>query len=135
MPGIRCHGQDLVLVAIEGKGIQPELLVPEGFVESHKQCSGLGAQVLCTIRLAERIENLSHADPSIVNVALKLAERLGSLHQRSIRIHDSIARIFPGHVLVANRRARLILLKSTLAGRRSPCPFINFQSRTLPAKG
>jgi len=23
----------------------------------------------------------------------------------------------------------------TLAGRRSPCPFINFQSRTLPAKG
>jgi hypothetical protein len=32
---------------------------------------------------------------------LKLKERLGPLHQRTIGIHDRIAGILPGHVLVA----------------------------------
>src|ERR1700737_1139355 len=112
MPGIRGHGQNLVLLAIESKGIEPELLVPEGLVEPREQCGGLGAQLLCAIMLAERFENLRHAHPRIVNVALKLASRLGSLPRRAIRMHDRIAGILPAHILVPSRRARLILLKS-----------------------
>src|SRR5262249_48111897 len=57
-------------------------------------------------------ENLRHASPGVVNVTLKLAERLGTLYQRAIRIHDRIARILPAHVLVASRRARLVFLES-----------------------
>src|SRR2546422_2496598 len=112
MPGIGCDGQDLVLVAVERIGIEPEFLVPEDFVEPREQSSSLGTQLRSAVGLAERIENLRHANPSIVNVALKLAERLRPLYRRAIRIHDRIAGILPGHVLVANRRARLIFLKS-----------------------
>src|SRR5258706_11948031 len=35
-----------------------------------------------------------------------------SLNQGAIRIHDRIAGILPGHVLVANRGARLVFLES-----------------------
>ena len=80
MPGIGCDGQDLVFVAVERIRIEPEFFVPEGFVEPLEQGSNLGTQVLRAIGLAERIESLRLADPSIVNLALKLAERLRSLH-------------------------------------------------------
>ena len=112
MSGIGRDGQDLVLVAVERIGIEPEFFVPESLVEPSEQSSGLGPQFRGTLGLAENIENLCHTEPSIVDVALKLAERLGPLYQRAIRIHDRIARILPAHVLVASRRACLIFLES-----------------------
>src|SRR6516162_2299784 len=112
MPGIGRDGQDLVLVSVERIGVKAETLVPEHFVEAREQSGSLGAQFSRPIGLAERIEDLRHANPSVVNVTLKLAERLGSLYQRAIGIHDRIARILPAHVLVASRRASLIFLES-----------------------
>src|SRR5258708_13610089 len=112
MPGIGGDGQNLVLVTVERIDIEPQFLIPEGFVEPLEQGSSLRTQLLRTLRFAQRIERLGHADPSAVNVALKLTERLGSLHERAIGIHDRVAGIFPTHVFIAGRRALLILLKS-----------------------
>src|SRR5262249_214763 len=112
MPGLGCYRQDLLLVAVERIDIEAQFLVPESVIEPLEQRGSLGTQLLRTIWFAERIESFGHADPSIVNVALELAQRLRSLHQRAIRIHDRIAGILPGHVLVADRRVRLVLLKS-----------------------
>src|SRR6266446_8124560 len=112
MPGIGGDGQNLVLVTVERIDIEPKFLVPEGFVEPLEQGGGLRTQLLRTLRLAKRVEGFGHAEPSAVNVALKLTERLGSLHERAVGIHDGIAGILPTHVFIAGRRARLILLKS-----------------------
>src|SRR6266852_3021895 len=86
MPGIGRDGQDPVLVAVERIGIEPEFLVPESFVKPREQSSRLGTQIRRTLRLAKKIEDFRHADPSIVDVALKLTERLGPLNQGAIRI-------------------------------------------------
>src|SRR5262252_2034322 len=112
MPGIGRDGEDLVLVAVERIGIEPQFLVPENLVKPRKQSSSLCTQVSRTLGLAKNIEDFRHADPSIVDVSLKLAERLGPRDRRAIGIHDRIAGILPGHVLVACRGARLVFLKS-----------------------
>src|SRR3954451_20063397 len=112
MSGIGCHRQDLLLVAIECIGVEPELVIPESFVEPCEKNDGLGTQLLCTLRLSERVKHLRHAEPSTVNITLQFAECLRSLNQRAVPIHDSIRGILPSHVFVANRRAGLILLKA-----------------------
>jgi hypothetical protein len=112
MSGIRCHRQNLVLVAIEREGVETELFVPEGVVEPREKCSRLETQVLCTLPIAERVKNLRHAHPRVVNITLQLAECLRSLNQRAVSMHDSVAGILPSHVFVANGRAGLILLKT-----------------------
>src|SRR6266516_4585359 len=61
---------------VERIDIEPQFLVPEGFVEPFEQRRSLGPQVLRTVRLAECVERLGHSDPSVVNVALKLAQCL-----------------------------------------------------------
>jgi hypothetical protein len=43
---------------------------------------------------------------------LKLAECLRPLYERAVGIHDRVAGILPGHVLVADRGTCLIFLKS-----------------------
>ena len=111
MPGVGCDRQHLVLVSIERVDIKSQFLIPEGVVEPLEQSGSLGTQRLRAVRLSERLENLSHADPGTVDVALQLAQRLRPLHKRAIGIHDRIARILPGHVLVADWGARLVLLK------------------------
>src|SRR5262245_29360796 len=40
---------------------------------------------------AEHSVNLGHPEPSVADVALKLAERLGSLRQRPVRIDHGVA--------------------------------------------
>src|SRR6516162_5281474 len=76
-----CDSQDLFLVSVECIGIKPKFLVPEHFVEAREQSGSLGAQLGRSVSLAERIEDLRHANPRVVNVALELAERLGPFYQ------------------------------------------------------
>src|SRR5260370_29815720 len=114
MPGIGGDGQNLVLVTVERIDIEPQFLIPEGFVEPLEQGSSLRTQLLRTLRFTQRIERLGHADPIAVNVALKLTERLESLHERPSGIHDRVARIVGTHDCITGRSARLTVPTSVV---------------------
>src|SRR6516164_6389360 len=111
MSSIGCDGQHLLFVAIERIGVEAQLFFPEYLVEASKEITRLRAQFPRAVRFAERVENLGHADPGAVDIALELTERLRPFDERTVGIHDGIARILPAHVLVTDRRARLVLLK------------------------
>ncbi len=111
MAGIGGDRHHLPLFAVQHVGVETGFLVPEGFVELLEQRRGLLAQARGAIGLAQRIEHLGHADPGVVDIALQFAQRLGSAHRRPVGIDHGIAGIFPGHVLIADRRAGLVLLE------------------------
>src|SRR5215471_13675726 len=112
MPCVGSNGQDFVLLTVQRKRVEAELVVPKGRVEALKQRCGLRPQFSRALALAERLKYLGHTDPGIVDITLKLAQRLWPFDQRTIRIHDGVAGILPRHVLITDRRARLIFLEA-----------------------
>ena len=76
MAGIGRDRQHLLFLAIERIGVKAEFFVPEGLVKAVEQRTGLRAQRLRAVRLAERIEHLGHTDPGIVDITLQFTERL-----------------------------------------------------------
>ena len=84
----------------------------KGLIEAVKEAARLPAQLLRAPALAERIEHLGHPNPSVVDIALQLAEAFRPFDQRAIWIDHAIRGILPGHVLVADRRSRLVFLKT-----------------------
>jgi hypothetical protein len=92
-------------MTVERIGIETEFVIPKCRVEPFKQSGCLCTQLPRTIAFAERVKHLGHADPGAVNIALKLAQRLRSLHQRAVRIDYRVAGILPSHVLITDRRS------------------------------
>ena len=112
MAGIRGDGQDFLLIAVERISIKAEFVIPKCRIEPFKQGGCLCPQVRRAVAFAECVEHLGGADSSAVNIALELAECLRSLHQRAIRIDYAVAGILPSHVLITDRRSRLVFLEA-----------------------
>ena len=91
MPGVRSDGQHFLLVAVQGKRIKAELLIPESLVEMLKQFRRFRAQFAGAVGLAEGLEYLRHALPGVIDITLQFAQRFRSFHQRAIRIDDAVS--------------------------------------------
>src|SRR5262249_6777734 len=91
MSGIRCNCQDLLLIAVQGKSIKSQLLIPESLVELLEQLRRLRAQFAGAVRLVEGVEYLRHPQPGVIDIALQFAEGFRSIHQRTIRIDYTVA--------------------------------------------
>src|SRR6266487_4544601 len=112
MPHIRSNGKDFVLLAIQRVRVEAQLVVPKSRVETLEQRSSFCPQLSCAIALAQCIKNLSHTDPGIVDITLKLAQRLRSFDQRTIGVDDGVAGILPSHIFITDRRACLVFLEA-----------------------
>src|SRR5262245_35104737 len=112
MPGVRSNGQDFVLLTVQRIHVEAELVVPKNRVEALKQRCGLCPQFSGAVVLAERLKHFRRTNPGIVDITLKLAQRLWPFDQRAIRIDDGVAGILPSHVLITDRGARLIFLEA-----------------------
>src|SRR5215218_2640176 len=112
MAGIGNDAKDPPLVAVERVGIETGIIVPECLIEMVKKHLGFPSQLMRPVGLADVIINLRHAKPSVIDIALKFAERLRSLHERTVGINDGLARILPALILVTHGRTRLVFLKS-----------------------
>ncbi len=91
MSGVGRHAQDRLLLAIQGEGVEAGRLVPERLVEALEQRRGLAAQLAGALVVPTGLEDLGHAQPGVVDVALQLAEGLGPLDQRAVRIDQRLA--------------------------------------------
>ena len=82
-------GHDFPFVSVEREGIEAGLFIPEGLIELLHQPCRLEAKVIRTIGLAEVIADVRHAEPRVIDVALKFAESLRSLDQGAVYVDDS----------------------------------------------
>ena len=81
-PGLDSDRQHRLLVAVQGVGV--DALRPPSRTRWLKRSNSLvrlAAQGGGARRVAEMLEDLRHAAPRVVNVALQLAQRLGAPHQ------------------------------------------------------
>src|SRR4029453_10648663 len=112
VPRIGGNRQHLLLLAVQRKGVAAQLLVPKRLIEVVEQRCCLRSQLLGTAVLAKLSEYFGHAPPGVVDVALQFAESLWPAYQRPVRVDHAVSGVLPAHVLVADRRAGLIFLKS-----------------------
>src|SRR4030095_10149823 len=109
--GIGGDRRNRLLRGIERERVEAHVLAPELLLERRPQRLRLGTQAGGTFPLSECLEDLRHAHPGVKHVALELAERLRLSDLASVGIDHRVARVLPAHVLVALRRARLVLLE------------------------
>ena len=112
MARVGCDAQHLALLAIQHERVEAALLVPERVVEATEQRRRLVAQRGGALGAAEFVVDLRHAQPGVIDIALQFAHRLGPFHRRAVGVVHRIAGILPRHVLVADRRARLVFLEA-----------------------
>src|SRR5262249_38179369 len=112
MPRVGGNCQHLLFLAVQRKGVKAYFVIPESFVEPFEQCRGLGPQLPSSAGIAQLFEYFRHAQPGVIDIALQLAERFWPPDQGPVGIDHAVSRILPAHVLIADRRAGLILLES-----------------------
>src|SRR5215813_758399 len=83
-------------------------------MSSHQNCSSnrCCSSAASFLSLAEVFVSISSPKLGVEYVALKLAQRFRSFHERAIRVDESLAGVLPCHVFVASCGPGLILLKA-----------------------
>src|SRR5262245_12241449 len=98
VPGVRDDGADRLLVCVEAEAVDSLVLVPKRRLETPFEFVGLLTQGCGAPRLAQCLEDLSHAALGVEYIALQLAERDRRVHVRTVGVDFSLAGVLPAPV-------------------------------------
>jgi hypothetical protein len=106
------HGVDRTLVSVEAEIVGPFLFPPKVFFELAGESVGLRAKASREVAIAEDVcGDIGPGSLRRYDEALVLAEGDRKLGERSVAHDDGVAGVLPALVVVAVRRARLVLLE------------------------
>ena len=112
VPEIGRDGQHLLLLAVQHVGVEAVSSSQKSSLNCSNSVAAFSRSAVARSLVAERVEDLGHAQPGVVDIALQFAQRLRPPHRRAVGIDHGIAGVLPRHVLVADRRARLVFLEA-----------------------